>query len=193
MDHEKCYVFKPAEGRPAKRRQVDMSPFESSRELRESTYRQLWSAQHQQIRKVLEDANRVTLDEVLSFLHDAELSQRSKAISTGFILAGPDTTSHSTFFEQLSKRLEIESSCCMTVLSSNDGPNLKSLLKNLIQKASLDDDSLHTRTGARLLDYDLRLLQNWMSKNGKDFAIVAVQDSEAFDAHLLGEVVELMR
>jgi hypothetical protein len=32
-----------------------------------------------------------------------------------------------------------------------------------------------------------------MSENGKDFAVVAVQDSEAFDSQLLGEVVELMR
>jgi origin recognition complex subunit 3 len=193
MDHEKCYVFKPVETRPAKRRQVDLSPLESSRELRESTYQQLWTSQQQQIRKVLEDANRVTLDEVLSFLHDAKLSEQSKAISTGFILAGPDTTSHSTFFEQLSKRLETESPCCIAVLNSGDGLNLKNLLKSLIQKASSDDDSQHTRTGARLLDYDLRILHNWMSENGKDFAVVAVQDSEAFDSQLLGEVVELMR
>jgi origin recognition complex subunit 3 len=193
MDHEKCYVFKPTEARLTKRRRINRSPFESSRELRESTYRQLWSSQHQQIHKVLEDANRVTLDEVLSFLHDTELAQQSKAISTAFILAGPDTTSHGTFFEQLSKRLETESSCCIAVLSSSDGPNLKALLKSLIRKASSNDDNQLSRTGARLLDYDLQILHNWMSENGKDFAVVAIQDSEALDAHLLGEMVELMR
>ena len=192
MEHEKSYVYKPS---GSKRRRLDppASPLDTSRELRESIYRELWSSQQQRIQTVLDDANRVTLDEVLSFLKESRDSSQSKDIKTGFILAGPDTTSHGTFFEQFQQQIETETSNCIAILNSSDGPNLKAVLKNLIRNAAENNDNLVSQNGVRLLDYDLQLLHQWMLKNGKDCAVVAVQDSEAFDAHVLGDLIELMR
>lgn len=49
MEHEKCYVFKPQEERPSKRRRVSKTADNASLELRKRTCRELWDAQQERI------------------------------------------------------------------------------------------------------------------------------------------------
>lgn len=49
MEHEKCYVFKPQEDRPSKRRRVNGASDNASLELRKKTCRELWDAQQGRI------------------------------------------------------------------------------------------------------------------------------------------------
>jgi origin recognition complex subunit 3 len=86
-------------------------------------------------------------------------------------------------------------------LTSSECPNLKTLLKNLIKKATLrpsdddDDDPDNTtsssRHGPKILDFDLNHLQEWQTKNRAERIVVTIQDSEAFGANMLDEMIDL--
>jgi origin recognition complex subunit 3 len=88
-------------------------------------------------------------------------------------------------------------------LTSGESPNFKTLLKNLIKKATShlgdeDDDDLDrsassSRHGPKLLNYDLGHVQEWRKKNRVSSIVIAFQDSEAFDAGLLADVVDLFQ
>lgn len=49
-----------------------------------------------------------------------------------------------------------------------------------------------SRHASKLLNYDLGHVQEWRKKNRVSSIVVAFQDSEAFDAGLLADVVELL-
>lgn len=82
-------------------------------------------------------------------------------------------------------------------------PNLKTLLKNLIQKGtsadapSDDDDEIDVvkpnRKRSRLLNYDLQLLHNYSQERKLSRVVVAFQDCEGFDGSLLSDTLELLR
>jgi origin recognition complex subunit 3 len=54
-------------------------------------------------------------------------------VPTGFIVTGPNISSHSLLFKQLSTRLKTEINGPTVVLRSNDASNLKAVLKQLIR------------------------------------------------------------
>lgn len=89
----------------------------------------------------------------------------------------------------------------MIVLTSKDATNLKSTLKKLIKDATLQDEGLDDeddevivgRKGARLLNYDLQILQNWCKIHEKQKVIIAIQDTEAFDGNILSDLISLFR
>lgn len=84
-------------------------------------------------------------------------------------------------------------------LTSSECPNLKTLLKNLIRKAtSADDDDgdehvFTRRKGPRLLNYDLQLLFEWCKEQSPANVVVAFRDSEALEGSLLADAIQLMR
>jgi origin recognition complex subunit 3 len=190
MEHEKCYVFKPDDSRPSKRRRLDHPAIDPARE---DVYRQLWAAQHQHIRSVLKSSNGETIDQLLEFVNHPGRLQVSQIIPTGYVLAGPDATYHRNFFEQLAGRVDGDTSSCFALLEASDASNLKALLKNLIRKGSGDREDLVSRNGIRLMDYDLQLLYDWMHENERDQLVIGIQDAEEFDGGLLADLIELLR
>lgn len=125
------------------------------------------------------------------------------AIPTGLIVAGPSIASHGPFFERLGRKVKNDTSSTYVVLTSGESPNLKTLLKNLIKKVTShaeedDEDDLErpatsSRHGPKLLNYDLGHVQEWRKKNRVSSIVVAFQDSEAFDAGLLADIVDLFQ
>jgi origin recognition complex subunit 3 len=65
-------------------------------------------------------------------------------VPTGFIVTGPNISSYSLLFKQLSSRLKTEINGPIVVLRSSDASNLKAVLKQLIR------DVTHQKPG----DYD---------------------------------------
>ncbi|OCL01814.1 hypothetical protein AOQ84DRAFT_328398, partial [Glonium stellatum] len=204
MEHQKCYVFaQPTlDERAAKRRRVSDTLTPTSWSLREDVYRRVWSQQQQRIQATVEDADLTTLENLVSFVSEATVDhhRREASISSGLIVVGPSIASHGFFFDRLGQKVTAATNATFLILTSGECPNLKTLLRNLIRKATskLDDvdepedrNGNVSRTGPKLLDYDLVLLQEWYSKTQTDKVIVAVQDSEAFDAALLVEMIEL--
>lgn len=125
------------------------------------------------------------------------------AIPTGLIVAGPSIASHGPFFERLGRKVKNDTCSTYVVLTSGESPNLKTLLKNLIKKVTShaeedDEDDLErpatsSRHGPKLLNYDLGHVQEWRKKNRVSSIVVAFQDSEAFDAGLLADIVDLFQ
>jgi origin recognition complex subunit 3 len=125
------------------------------------------------------------------------------AIPTGLIIAGPSIASHGPFFERLGRKIRDETNGAYVVLTSGECPNLKTLLKNLIKKVTShaeedDDDDMDrpttsSRHGPKLLNYDLGHVQEWRKKNRVASIVVAFQDSEAFDAGLLADIIDLFQ
>lgn len=89
------------------------------------------------------------------------------------------------------------------MLTSGECPNLKTLLKALIKKATsrigdddeddLDQPATSSRHGPKLLNYDLGHVQEWQKKSRVSSIVVAIQDSEAFDAGLLADTIDLLQ
>jgi origin recognition complex subunit 3 len=196
MDHEKSYVFSGE--RSNKRRRIESSSLDSSWPLREKTYRELWTEQQRRVDKVLDDANRVTLDELVDFTQNAKEEESRQTLPCGLILAGPSIAAHTTLFEQLADRIINKTSSTFALVTSTDAPNLKTILKAIIKSAtsrkSSDDDELElvsaTRQGPKLLNYDLQLLHDWVAGNGVGQVVVSFRDIEAFDSNVLSEAIE---
>ncbi|KAF2146603.1 uncharacterized protein K452DRAFT_314852 [Aplosporella prunicola CBS 121167] len=201
MEHEKCYVFKPHEERPAKRRRVTALSENPSWQLRNQTCRELWAVQQQQrIDEVLTDVNRTTLDGIIDFVSGTPASKdQGSKIPTGLVVVGPSIASHAQFFDSLAKRTTQEANSVFVTLTSGDCPNLKTLLKTLIRKGTsaedLDGDELVStrRKGPKLLNYDLQLLHEWCKEQEPTHVVVAIQDSEAFEGSLLAEAIQLFQ
>jgi len=221
MEHQKCYIYTPVESeeRAAKRQCVSKSDHQKHLPERLQAYRNIWSEQEEQIQvgintrfcvttaykpqATLEEADIVTQEKIVQFILAASQTNngQSLAIPTGLVIAGPSIASHGPFFERLGRRIKKNTNSAYFVLTSGESPNLKTFLKNLIKKATSrvdddDDDDLGrpatSRNGPRLLDFDLGHLQEWQSRNKVDNIIVTIQDSEAFDASLLIEIVEIL-
>ncbi|GAB7354040.1 hypothetical protein MBLNU459_g4622t2 [Dothideomycetes sp. NU459] len=182
MSFEDCYVYVPVgrkDSRPTKKRRVGELGLQSSWPLRQSLYQRLWSDQHQR------------------------LQESSNKVPSAVILTGPSIASHGPLFDQLSKKITGSDESVFVSLTSSLAPNLKTLLKNLIQRATAsdardddDDDEIGlakvNRKRPRYLNYDLQLLFEYVKDKEASKVVVAFQDCEAFDGPLLSDAIELL-
>ncbi|KAL1383616.1 origin recognition complex subunit [Phyllosticta capitalensis] len=196
MEHEKCYVFKPTDERSSKRRRVAAKE-SPSWALRKRTCRELWEVQ--EVRINVPDVHRSTQDEITNFIKDSDFSpDQGSRIPAGLVVAGPAIASHAQFFDSLAERVSNETESVFVSLKSTECPNLKTLLKNVIRKATAaeeDDGDEHVvtrRKGPKLLNYDLQLLYEWCQDQQPKHVVVTFQDSEAFDGPLLADTIQLM-
>ncbi|KAK8163089.1 origin recognition complex subunit 3 N-terminus-domain-containing protein [Phyllosticta citrichinensis] len=206
MEHEKCHVFKPTEERASKRQRVAVPKESPTWALRKRTCRELWEVQEGRINDIISDVHRSTLDEITCFIKDNAASPNagSSRIPAGLVVAGPAIASHAQFFDSLAERVAGEANSVFVALKAAECPNLKTLLKNVIRKATAaaeeDDGDEHVATtttstrrrGPKLLNYDLQLLCEWCEEQKPKHVVVTFQDSEAFDGPLLADVIQLM-
>ncbi|KAF2750713.1 hypothetical protein M011DRAFT_416928, partial [Sporormia fimetaria CBS 119925] len=205
MEHERCYIYKPAESaeRAAKRQRVSRGDPKRNLDKRLQAFRETWAEQEKRIKATLEEADEATQDRIINFLSDTPEHDR-QTVPGGLIVLGPSIASHGPFFDRLGKRITADTDSCYVVLTSAESPNLKTLLKNLIRKVtsrSGDDDddeeidlsisSRHGRHGPGLLNFDLGHIQEWQTRNRVNNIVVSIQDSEAFDSRVLAEVIDL--
>ena len=144
--------------------------------------------------------HRSTQDEITTFIKDSDFSpDQGSRIPAGLVVAGPAIASHAQFFDSLAERVSNETESVFVSLKSTECPNLKTLLKNVIRKATAaeeDDGDEHVvtrRKGPKLLNYDLQLLYEWCQDQQPKHVVVTFQDSEAFDGPLLADTIQLMR
>jgi origin recognition complex subunit 3 len=219
MEYEKAYVFQPEEVRPAKRRRTEPHGLQISWQTRRAAYQNAWQEQQDRIdvsayawtlsrhmidfsQVTLSEVNSSTVADVASYLDEATTGDRSGRIPTGIILTGPSTASTASIIKQLAQQKESSRKRrSFASLASGSGPNLKALLKALIQKATSrfveDDEELDEvqggkRKGAKLLNYDLQLLADHVEEHQTEQVVVSFEDTEAFDSDLLSELIELL-
>jgi origin recognition complex subunit 3 len=103
-------------------------------------------------------------------------------------------------FEQFKTRIcDDDQAGPVVVLTSKDALNLKGTLKKLIKDATESDEGrddeedelIVGKRGSKLLNYDLQILQNWCVLHPEKKVVIAVQDTEAFDNHLLSDLISL--
>lgn len=194
MEDEKCYIFKPSStNRPAKRQRVS-SALDTSWPVREQLYHKHWTRQHARLQAVVDDANRAIFDEILAFLHEENSSLLGlHSIKAGYVLAGLDTTSHASIFETLEHKVkDRDDDIVMITVRAGDAPNLKTLLKVVIRRVLNSDRDAHLAENARLLDYDLKAVQSWMPEQGKATLVFGIVDSEAFQASVVADLIDLL-
>jgi hypothetical protein len=217
-----CFIFSPPSHPPStKRRRVETQAEQKDPNwpTREVVYRDLWNLQRNKIQGVLDEANETTVDEVVGFVTKALRGGEDKlvgnghaatAVPVGFVLAGPDTTSHAAFFGQLGGQLESSEDdmeveggedkveTVFVSLNSGDcggGTSIKPLLKSLIKGVVGEEDNLFGADGKRrYLEYDLDIIIERMKQRRKtpDGLVIALHDSEAFSSQVLMELVELL-
>lgn len=150
--------------------------------------------------------NEATINQISTFIQACPLDALDPRVPAALILTGPSIASHALLFEQLSVVTTRVDNNIFTALTSSLAPNLKTLLKHLIHKAtastaSTDDDNdddegdqgRAIRKRPRLLNYDLRLLHEHVQEKNVSKVVVAFQDCEAFDGQLLSDVLDLLR
>ncbi|KAL9079870.1 MAG: hypothetical protein Q9157_001272 [Trypethelium eluteriae] len=201
MEYEKCYILEFPDERPKKKRKIDRKSSLSSWEQRKQLYSELWRRQEQRINDVLDKSNQETLDNILDFIDQTRSDGTSSTIPTGIISGGPDLSSQRRLFEQLAAAIQKTKDCnAFVALSSRDALNLKGLLRTLIQRATSRSEALDDnedefaphRKGPRSLNYDLRTLQEWAAEHRVAKVVVGFEDSEAFDAELLAEAIDVL-
>lgn len=81
------------------------------------------------------------------------------SVPAGFIVTGPNISSHSLLFTQLSVRLKTEVNGPIVVLRSSDASNLKAILKQLLRNTTSqragDEDEEGLSAGQDVCDHDL--------------------------------------
>lgn len=77
---------------------------------------------------------------------------------------------------------------------------MKAVLKTIIQKATAqsqgvddeDEDLTGTSKSSKLLNYDLQTLFDYVRERQIKQVVLAIHDTEAFDSHLLSEMIEIL-
>lgn len=145
----------------------------------------------------------MTVTDIANFVqtHSASSRDECSSIPSAIISAGPSIASHATLFQHICKKITSSSNSTFVPVTASGAPNLKTLLKNIIQKATSseayqddEDDELPLQPAVkqpRLLNYDLQILCNWVEERGASKVVVAFQDCEALDGALLSSVIEL--
>lgn len=123
-------------------------------------------------------------------------------VASALILTGPSIASHALLFDQLYDSITKSKENVFVAIASSLAPNLKTVLKHLIQRATSsysagdedeDEEAVVKPNRSRLLNYDLRLLHEHVQEKKVPRVVVAFQDCEAFDGQLLSDIIELLR
>lgn len=145
------------------------------------------------------NAIREPKDDVLRFIDCATSSRRQSKIPTALIVTSPSASTE--FLLGVQQEVSSNDKRIFLTLNPSDGPNLKTLLKNLIQRAtqtSRDDEDDEptgklTEKGYRLLNYDLQILHQWITAKGIQKIVLALRDGEMFDVNVLSDFVILLQ
>jgi len=145
--------------------------------------------------------NEATVSSVTNFVQEAQAEK--ERIPSAILITGPSLASHDHLFDQLGQAIKRSGRIPFVSLTAQQCPNLKTLLKHLISRATSseipgegeEDDQLvlSKRKGPRLLNYDLQILQDAVEDQKLEKVIVAFQDCEAYDGSLLSDAIELMK
>jgi origin recognition complex subunit 3 len=81
----------------------------------------------------------------------------------------------------------------LVTICASEAPNLKTLLKHLIRAVTGENEDGRRAAEEKLLDYDLQAVRQSMDESEKNMLVIGIADSEAFQAHILAEFVDLIR
>jgi len=154
---------------------------------------------------VVRETNARTLADILGFVESNHRGPRLHKLSTALITTGAGSISHDGLFELLDESIRSRDGYIFIPVQATDAPSLKTLLNNINQKGTKqqhddEDDELDVAVpvasktkGPKLLNYDLDILRQYCERLGDQRVVLAVQDSEAFDAGVLTDLFLLLQ
>ncbi|BFZ62282.1 Origin recognition complex subunit 3 [Saitoella coloradoensis] len=209
------------EGRPPKRRRLGQAytfkPLLNGKEnkeavrLRQTLYEWTWGEQKRKIEHILSSVNERMLTELGDFVRHA-YTEEPAGIPVGLVLAGPNISSHSRLFNQITSATRALNCGPVVLLTSREVPNLRACLKKIIEGAmdavmgETEEDELAPsrsageKKGIKLANYDLKILAAWMKHkleamgaSAASFKItIAIQDTETLAGNLLPQLLNLL-
>ncbi|KAB8542108.1 hypothetical protein FH972_025571 [Carpinus fangiana] len=199
MDQQKSYIYRQSKDRAAKRQRTEPVGVDMSFELRKRAYRAAWAQQEDQFDSLVKALHDPVLQDITQ---DICNTVENATLPAALIVTGSSGASNDVLFEQLRATVLAENTAsCFVSLTASDAPNLKTLLKNLIRKATnettgFDDEGdaqPEVASQRRLLNYDLQILHDWIKSRPQNSVIISFQDSEAFDAGILTDTLALLK
>ncbi|KAL1890407.1 Origin recognition complex subunit 3 [Sporothrix stenoceras] len=182
---------------------------------RKQLFNSLWTKLDDRIQTVLQRSNQATLSAVMDFV---EKPIQTKLLAA-FVILGPAATTDMLLFRQLSssftesektinseKATKDKDRCVrrMVRLRAAEAPNLRAALKTIVQIASspssgngvdggeADEDDVVAHNGNKYLAYDLEAVAAAITNQSTSRIVVAFEDSEAFDAALLADLLSFL-
>ncbi|KAK0515982.1 hypothetical protein JMJ35_002016 [Cladonia borealis] len=167
--------------------------------FRYETFNTLCSSKESSVNEsIIDAANVSTAEEVSSFISSSDSASSAVKIRTGLVVSGPNNGSSAKLFESIMQRVHVRHRAILVALSSGQSPNLKTVLKYINQHArtqTLESDEDTVIDGAedtRQLNYDLQILHDHIQAHTIDRVVIAFEDSEAFEAKLLGDLIDIL-
>ncbi|GAM82657.1 hypothetical protein ANO11243_006390 [Dothideomycetidae sp. 11243] len=206
MDYETCSIYKPQNavltpGRPAKRRRIEYHGLQSSWPRRRELYQILWAEHETSLHNALNDLDKGAVNRVTDFILEGDTHGNDRVIESAILVTGPNLAQQAAITAQIQQTIRKETRSCFISFNAGECTNIKAVLKRVnavaLSSESLDDDEdgddqiTTSRRGTKLLNYDLRILQQVVEEQNFEKVVVAFQDCEAIDGSLLSDAVEL--
>ncbi|KAF2155929.1 hypothetical protein K461DRAFT_221539 [Myriangium duriaei CBS 260.36] len=206
MDYDTCFVYKPGNSeakpeRPTKRRKTELHGLQSSWPRRRELYQNLWSRHDASLQDSLLDLDRATVTRVTDFVLNSANSESGRVIDSAIIVTGPNLAQQAAITTQIQHAVRRETRSCFVSFNAGEATNIKAVLKRIntvaLSADTVDDDEdgdeqiTTGRRGTKLLNYDLRILQQAAEEQNLSKVVIAFQDCEAIDGTLLSDAVEL--
>lgn len=166
---------------------------------RESAFRKCWTETSSRVAHLLEPIDDVSLEEIIQFVKDAPTLSDHKRLQTGLICCGPKSASQTRLLEKWKTMEPQKKTAVVVAIDAAQATNLMTALKNLIraaitQLAGTDgyQRSLNERRHRICMNYDLELLQEFVTSREIQKCVIYLTDIEAFDMVLLADLMSVV-
>jgi len=140
-----------------------------------------------------------SLTQLTSFLLDASNSSQRQKLSTALLLTGLDIANYESVLRRVSTESPRLGKSVLIDLQTRMCPNLQTALKNLIKgviigHSGVDGYNDYLARHKRLLplNFDLELLEQFLSDHSISQVTVSLSDAETFDSHVMNELVHTL-
>lgn len=140
---------------------------------------------------------------VTDFILDSNTSGDGPIIDSGILVTGPNLAQQAAITSQIHQAVRKATKSCFVSFTAAESTNIKAVLKRIntvaVSSEGFDDDVdgdeqlITSKRGTKLLNYDLRILQQAVEEQNLVKVVIAFQDCEAIDGTLLSDAVELFR
>jgi len=164
---------------------------------RRELFDHLWQSRN--INVAQDEVGEDSLTQLTSFLADALSSSKREKLSTALLLTGLDIANYYAVIRRISTEALQSAQGVLVDLQTRLCPNLQTALKNLIKGAIVEHSGINIYTDflakhKRLLplNFDLELLERYVSDHSITQVIVSLSDAETFDSHVMNELVHTL-
>ena len=156
-----------------------------------------WQRQHSTFTQ--DNVDEDTLDQLSRFLADTPISTQRGRLRTALLLTGLDSANYDAVLRKVSTAFTGSGSSVLAGLQTQQCSNLQAALKNLIKGVIVDhsgvsgyNDFLAKHKRLLPLNFDLEILERYVSDHLISQIVVSLSDAETFDTHVTNELIHTL-